>query len=160
MSVLRRIASRLGHRRWFAAAARPLVPADRFLGRLTRGRLVALGLVPSLIITTIGRRSGRPRSNPLLYVRDGDAYAVVGSNWGRAAHPAWALNLLADPRATVAVRGQVIAVRARVVTGPDRDRLWGLLVRQWPPYESYAERARRDIPLFRLEPGDRPPTPG
>jgi deazaflavin-dependent oxidoreductase (nitroreductase family) len=160
MSVLQRIAGRLGHRRWFAAAARPLVPADRLVGRLTRGRVVALGLAPALIITTTGRRSGRPRSSPLLYVRDGDGYAVVGSNWGQAAGPAWARNLLADPRATVAVGGRVIAVRARVLTGPDRDRLWRLLVRQWPPYETYARRAGgRDIPLFRLEPVDGPPAP-
>jgi deazaflavin-dependent oxidoreductase (nitroreductase family) len=158
MSVLARLARRLGHHGWFAAAARPLVPADRWLGRLTRGRLVALGLAPSLIITTTGRRSGRSRCNPLLYVRDGDAYAVVGSNWGQGRHPDWALNLLADPRATVAVQGRVIAVRARVVTGPERDRLWRLLGRQWPAYETYARRAgSRDLLVFRLEPMDGPP---
>jgi deazaflavin-dependent oxidoreductase (nitroreductase family) len=157
MSVLARLARHLGHHAWFGAAARPLVPADRFLGRLTRGRLVALGLAPSLIITTTGRRSGRPRSNPLLYVRDGDAYVVVGSNWGQPTDPAWARNLLAEPRATVTVRGRAIPVRAHLVTGPDRDRLWRLLMRQWPPYETYARRAGgRDLPVFRLAAGERP----
>lgn len=160
MSVLGVIARRLAHRSWFGAAARVLVPADRLLGRLTRGRLVALGLAPSLVITTTGRRSGRPRGNPLLFVRDGDAYAVVGSNWGRTTHPAWALNLLAEPRATIAVGGHLIAVRARVVTGAERDRLWRLLVRQWPPYETYAQWAGgRTILLFRLEPLGEPAPP-
>jgi deazaflavin-dependent oxidoreductase (nitroreductase family) len=144
---------RLGHRVWFARVARRLVPADRLVGRLTRGRVVALGLMPSLVITTTGRRSGLPRDNPLLYVRDGEAYVVVGSNWGQPHQPAWALNLLADPHATVTVRGRVRPVRARLVGGAERDRLWRLLVARWPAYETYARRAAdRDIKLFRLEP--------
>lgn len=154
VAVVRDLVRRLGHRVWFARAVRTLVPADRLVGRLTRGRVVALGLLPSLVITTTGRRSGLPRSNPLLYVRDGDAYVVVGSNWGQPQQPAWALNLLADPRATVTVAGRVRPVRARLATGAERDRLWRLLVDTWPAYETYARRAaHRDIKLFRLEPG-------
>jgi deazaflavin-dependent oxidoreductase (nitroreductase family) len=146
---------RLGHRTWFARAARVLVPADRLVGRLTRGRVVALGLLPSLVITTTGRRSGRPRANPLLYVRDREAYVVVGSNWGQPHQPAWALNLLADPRASVTVGGRTRRVRATVATGAERDRLWRLLVAAWPAYETYARRAaHRDIKLFRLDPAD------
>ena len=68
--------------------------------------MVALGLVPSLVITTTGRRSGQPRSNPLLYVPDGDAYVVIGSNWGQQHQPGWALNLLAQPAAEVDVKGR------------------------------------------------------
>lgn len=161
MSVLRRIAGGLGHRRWFGAAARPLVPIDRLVGRLTRGRVVALGLAPALILTTTGRRSGSPRSNPLLYVRDGAAFVVVGSNWGQVHQPGWSLNLLAHPYATVAVRGRQIPVRASVLTGPDRDRLWRQLVRQWPPYGTYLKTAGgREIHLFRLDPAEQPPTAG
>ncbi|MFC7550199.1 nitroreductase family deazaflavin-dependent oxidoreductase [Plantactinospora sp. GCM10030261] len=172
MSPLGRLARRLGHEGWFAAAARLLVPADRFVGKLTRGRVLALGLIPSLILTTTGRRSGKPRSNPLLYVPDGDAYIVVGSNWGQAHQPAWALNLLADPAATVTAKGVVVPVRARVATGAERDRLWRKLVAEWPPYETYVRRAGgREIRVFRLEPvqdalgaaslgGDRPTPAG
>ncbi|MEV4757515.1 nitroreductase family deazaflavin-dependent oxidoreductase [Micromonospora sp. NPDC049559] len=157
MSALGRLARRLGHRRSFATVARLVVPVDRLVGRLTRGRVVALGLAPSLIITTTGRRSGRPRSNPLLYVPDGDAYVVIGSNWGGPNQPAWALNLAADPAATVTVRGTRVPVRARLATGAERDRLWELLVTEWPPYRSYVERAGgRDIRIFRLEPDARP----
>ncbi|MFC0508572.1 nitroreductase/quinone reductase family protein [Micromonospora costi] len=153
MSVLGTIARRVGHHRWFGTAARLLVPADRAVGRLTRGRIVALGLAPSLILTTTGRRSGKPRSNPLLYVRDGDAYVVIGSNWGQTHQPGWSMNLLADPAAEVAVKGRRIPVRAEVATGTERDRLWELLVTAWPAYRAYVRRAGgREIRVFRLVP--------
>ncbi|MFI7605454.1 nitroreductase/quinone reductase family protein [Micromonospora sp. NPDC049366] len=153
MSVLGSLTRRLGHHRWFAAAARLLVPADRAVGRLTRGRVVALGLAPSLVLTTTGRRSGKPRSNPLLYVRDGDAYVVTGSNWGQTHHPGWTMNLLALPDAEVAVRGRRISVRAQVATGEERERLWRLLVTEWPAYQTYLRRAGgREIRVFRLVP--------
>ncbi|MGW5579167.1 nitroreductase/quinone reductase family protein [Micromonospora chokoriensis] len=164
MSVLGNLTRRVGHYRWFGATARLLVPADRVIGRLTRGRVVALGLMPSLVITTTGRRSGKPRSNPLLYVRDDDAYVVIGSNWGRTHHPGWAMNVLADPAATVDVKGRRIPVRADLASGVERDRLWQLLVTEWPAYHTYVQRAGgREIHIFRLvptgrgEPAARPP---
>ncbi|WP_422734078.1 nitroreductase family deazaflavin-dependent oxidoreductase [Micromonospora sp. WMMD558] len=153
MSVLGTLTRRVGHHRWFGAAARLLVPADRVVGRLTRGRVVALGLIPSLVITTTGRRSGKPRSNPLLYVPDGDGYVVIGSNWGQTHQPGWALNLLADPIAEVDVKGRRIPVRADVAEGAERERLWQLLVTEWPAYRTYVRRAGgREIRIFRLVP--------
>lgn len=159
MTTLGTLTRRLGHHRWFGAVARLLVPADRLVGRLTRGRVVALGLVPSLVITTTGRRSGRPRSNPLLYVPDRDGYVVIGSNWGQPHQPAWALNLLAEPRAEVTVGGCRVPVRADLATGAERERLWQLLVTEWPAYRTYVRRAGgREIRIFRLAPTD-PPAP-
>ncbi|MCX4473856.1 nitroreductase family deazaflavin-dependent oxidoreductase [Micromonospora sp. NBC_01655] len=156
MPALGSLTRRLGHHRWFGAVARLLVPADRVVGRLTRGRVVALGLIPSLVITTTGRRSGLPRSNPLLYVPDGDAYVVIGSNWGQQHQPGWAMNLLARPEAEVDVKGRRVAVRAEVATGAERDRLWTLLVTEWPAYRTYVERAGgREIRVFRLVPAGR-----
>ncbi|MEW2428431.1 nitroreductase/quinone reductase family protein [Micromonospora sp. NPDC047644] len=156
MSVLRNVVRRAGHHRWFGATARLLVPADRMVGRLTRGRVVALGLLPSLLITTTGRRSGKPRSNPLLYVPDGDAYVVIGSNWGQTHHPGWAMNLLADPAAEVDVKGRRVAVRAQRASGAERERLWQLLVSAWPAYHTYVRRAGgREIHIFRLAPTGR-----
>ncbi|MGW0501953.1 nitroreductase/quinone reductase family protein [Micromonospora sp. NPDC003241] len=153
MSIVRNVTRRIGHHPWFGATARLLVPLDRAVGRLTKGRVVALGLVPSLVITTTGRRSGKPRSNPLLYVPDGDGYVVVGSNWGQAQQPAWSLNLLAEPRAEVDVSGRRIAVRGEPATGAERERLWRLLVDAWPAYEAYVRRAGdREIRVFRLVP--------
>lgn len=158
MSALGKLTRRYGDRPWFARLARLMVPADRLVGRLTRGRVVALGLIPSLIITTVGRNSGLPRSNPLLYVRDGNAFVVIGSNWGLRQHPAWALNLLAQPLAEASVKGTTVRVRARLTEGAERDRLWRLLVAEWPAYPAYVERTGgRAIHIFRLEPT---PPPG
>jgi deazaflavin-dependent oxidoreductase (nitroreductase family) len=151
--VLKAIARKLGHQRWFARLFRWVVPVDRTLARLTGGRLVGYGVVPTLLLTTTGRRSGRPHTSPLLYVTDGDAYVVVGSNWGRPDQPAWALNLRADPAATATVDRRRIPVLARLAAGAERERLWGLLVHEWPPYETYRRRAGgRDLMVFRLEP--------
>jgi deazaflavin-dependent oxidoreductase (nitroreductase family) len=148
--MIRGLVRRAGHTRWLSRLGPLLVPADRVVGRLTRGRVVALGLVPSLVLTTTGRRSGLPRSNPLLYVADGDAYVLVGSNWGRPAHPAWALNLLAEPRATVTLGGATFPVRATLVTGAERERLWRLATRVWPAYDTYVARSGRAVRVFRL----------
>jgi deazaflavin-dependent oxidoreductase (nitroreductase family) len=143
-----------GHTRWFARITPWCVPLDRALGKLSHGRLVMLGNrdLPGLMLTTIGRRSGQPRTNPLLYLRDGDDFVVVGSNWGRDTHPAWALNLVANPEAVVTVGGNEIPVRATWAQGPERERLWKLAVATWPAWNTYAERADRSIRVFRLEP--------
>jgi deazaflavin-dependent oxidoreductase (nitroreductase family) len=146
---------RWGHRPRFAAIGRRLVVYDRLLGRRTRGRFVGLGLrdLPCLLLTTTGRRSGQPRTTPLLFVRDGDAYVVIGSNWGQQMHPAWSANLLADPNATVTLDGRRFPVRARRAGGAERDRLVAELRSTWPAYETYAERAGgRDLRVFLLEP--------
>lgn len=148
--LLRWLARTLGHRRGFARVGPVLVPADRLVGRLTRGRLVALGLVPSLLLTTTGRRSGQPRTTPLLALPDGDDFLVFGSNWGRPDQPAWALNLLAHPAATITVQGRTGPVRAERLTGDDRERAWRMAVHVWPPYQTYAARAGREIHVFRL----------
>ena len=148
------LVQRLGHQRWFAAFGRSITPLDRFLQRHTRGKLTTAGWhpLPYLLITTTGRKSGEPRTQPLLYARDGGDYIVVGSNWGQAHHPAWSANLLANPDATVTLGGQTIAVRARCAEGPERERLRQLLLRVWPAYTAYEERAAgRALRLFRLE---------
>jgi len=152
--VLSSLLRRAGRAEWFARVARPLVPLDRALGRLSRGRFVAFGLpgLPSLLITTTGRRSGEPRSNPLLYAPDGQAFVVLGSNWGQRHHPAWTANLLAHPEAMVTVDGERIPVRARLVTGAERARLRELMLGIWPGYAGYERRSGgRDLRLFRLE---------
>jgi len=143
----------LGHKRWFARAGRILVPVDRALGILSKGRFVAFGVrdLPSMLITTIGRKSGQHRTNPLLYARDGDGFVVIGSNWGQEHHPAWALNLVANPVATVTLGGKAIPVRATLAEGAERERLLALLMSLWPAYATYAKRAGgRELRVFRL----------
>jgi deazaflavin-dependent oxidoreductase (nitroreductase family) len=149
------LVQRLGHRRWFAAVGRWTTPLDRWLHRRTKGRLTTAGWhpLPSLLLTTTGRKSGRPRTQPLLYARDGGDYVVVGSNWGQAHHPAWSGNLLAQPDATVTVDGRTEPVRAVFVEGDDREHLLAELARVWPAYRTYQARASsRDLRVFRLRP--------
>jgi deazaflavin-dependent oxidoreductase (nitroreductase family) len=158
MSAVARLARRLGSYRWFAVAGRAGVPLDRLLGRLSRGRFVALGQrdLPSLLITTTGRRSGRPRTNPLLYTPDGDDFVVVATNWGQPRHPDWSNNLLAQPRAVVILGGREIPVEADLVPAGERDRLWAALRTIWPGYDGYRARAGREIRMFRLRPVPHP----
>ncbi len=126
----------------------------RAILRLTRGRLTGrVGRAPVLLLTTTGRRSGRRRTIPLLYVADGDDYVVVASNGGAPAHPAWYHNLCAHPDATVEVRGRSTPVRATdVPAGPERERLWQGAMAIYAGYASYATRTDRTIPLVRLTP--------
>src|SRR5690349_18061565 len=119
MSHYTALLRRLGNQRWFAAVGRLVTPLDRRIYQLTGGRWSVIGRhqLPSLLITTTGRKSGLPRTQPLLYARDGDSYIVVGSNWGQAHHPAWSTNLLAQPAARITLGERDLDVRATLVTG-------------------------------------------
>lgn len=147
---------RLGGQKWFASVFHGVSPvADRFFYRLTKGRVTMLSGtgIKTLMLTTTGRKSGEQRTVPLLYSTVDGAQIVVGSNWGQKQTPAWTLNLLADPRATVGIHGVSTAVVARLVEGEERDRLWAaVLTRNWPGFEAYAGRAGRHINIFALEP--------
>lgn len=144
-----------GHRR-FAPMAKHVVPRlDRGLNRLTGGRFVLSGLlVPSLVLTATGAKSGRPRTTPLACMpQDDGGWVVVGSNFGQTRHPAWTANLLASPDATVTYRGRTVPVRAWLLEGQERARTWAEVTRVWPAYDRYVELSGgRDIRVFRLEP--------
>jgi deazaflavin-dependent oxidoreductase (nitroreductase family) len=141
----------VGRKRMFTPLARRLVRADRWISRVSRGRLVSLGMAPSLLLTTTGRRSGQPRQNPLQYVSDGGDYVVVGTNWGQPADPGWVHNLGARPEATVTIDGRMLAVVATELTGVDRERLWQQFTQQWPGYAEYARTCGgRVLRIFRL----------
>jgi deazaflavin-dependent oxidoreductase (nitroreductase family) len=119
--------------------------------RLTRGRLGRnLGPHPILLLTTSGRRSGRPHTVPLLYLRvDGDL-AVIASFAGHPRHPDWYLNLLAEPRARVQLDGAQFAVNSRVATPEERPRLWALALAEYAGYAGYQDRTDRAIPVVLL----------
>ena len=103
-----------------------------------------------LVLETTGRRSGVPRSTPLSFTRDDDAFVVIASNGGAPRHPDWYRNLLADADAMAEVGGERIPVRATTVTGDQRDRLWRRATRSYPLYRAYQLRTRREIPVVRL----------
>ncbi len=102
-------------------------------------------------VTTTGRRSGKAREVTLYAFEDGDRLIIVGSLGGAARDPAWVRNLRAEPRATVKQGRAAREVRAHEVDGPERDRLWRLVTREFPLYETYQRRTKRVIPLFSLE---------
>jgi deazaflavin-dependent oxidoreductase (nitroreductase family) len=123
------------------------------LYRVSRGRIGGrVGRAPVLLITTTGRRTGAPRTAPVLYLADGDRLVVIGSNAGNTRPPAWALNLLAGPDAEVNVKGDIRPVRARVAEGEERDALWQKMNDQFGGFDGYREKTSRDIRLFVLEP--------
>ena len=110
------------------------------------------GMVPTLLLTTTGRKSGKPLMLPLIYGRAGDAYVVVASKGGAPAHPAWYLNLAADPEVQVQVKADRFAARARTSTGEERARLWQRMVGIYAPYEKYQQMTEREIPVVVLDP--------
>lgn len=141
--------------RAFGPVARHVVPPlDRVLARATGGRfVVAALLVPSLVLTTTGARSGRSRTTPLATLPDDDgSWLVVGSGFGQPAHPAWTANLLAHPDAQVVFAGRTVPVRARLLEGDERAAVWPRLTAVWPTYDRYAEQSGRELRVFRLVP--------
>jgi deazaflavin-dependent oxidoreductase (nitroreductase family) len=150
--------------RW-AAGTRPggwvfahtLRHLDDVVVRLSRGRYSAPGLLAGLAVlevTTRGRRSGARRTSHLIATPYGDTLALLGTNFGQPATPAWVLNLEADPHAVVAHRGRTREVTARAATPAEADEIFALAGRFYPGYLRYRERvgATRRIRAFVLEP--------
>ncbi len=104
-----------------------------------------------LILTTTGRKSGQRRDTALICGFDGDNPIVVASYGGSPTHPAWYLNLTADPNVEVQVKSDIFAAAARTVEGEERDRLWGIVTTVWPNYNEYVKRTTRRIPVVLLE---------
>jgi deazaflavin-dependent oxidoreductase (nitroreductase family) len=131
-----------------------LAPAQLWLYRVTRGRVqFSAMLVPSLVLVTVGAKSGLRRETPLMcWPRPDGSYLVCGSNWGRPAHPAWTANLLRHPEAEIVVNRRHIPVRAHLLEGAERQAAWPVLEAQWPSYREYERQAGRPIRIFRLVP--------
>jgi deazaflavin-dependent oxidoreductase (nitroreductase family) len=110
-----------------------------------------VGLVTSLLLTTVGRRSGEKRTSPLFYGTAGEAYIVIGSKGGADTQPGWYLNLRANPAVEVQVARERFIARARVATGKEREQLWEQMVQLYPPYREYQKKTRREIPVVVLE---------
>ena len=122
------------------------------LYRWSNGRIGArMANLPVLLLDTIGRRSGTPRTNALTYLPWGDAFVVIASVLGEPKHPAWYLNLAANPQVRIQVGARRLAVRAREADGEERERIWDALVAESPDYEQYRARTGRRIPVVVLE---------
>ena len=105
----------------------------------------------TLLLTTKGRKTGEPRTTPLIYEVAARGYVIVASNGGAPKHPGWYRNLVKEPRVELQVKGEVFPARARTATGEERERLWKLAAKQWPDYDAYQTRTDREIPVVVLE---------
>ena len=108
--------------------------------------------VPTLLLTTTGRKSGVKRRTALIYGRDTADYVVVASKGGSPGHPAWYLNLEANPDVELQVFDKVVPATARTAAGAERRRLWALMREIWPAYDQYQARTDREIPVVVLTP--------
>jgi deazaflavin-dependent oxidoreductase (nitroreductase family) len=126
---------------------------DRFLHRISGGRIImSRGMLPSLVLTTTGAKSGQKRTTPLATKPEDGYWYVVGSNFGRDTHPAWTANLIANPDAEVSFDARSTPVRAHLLDEAEKAEAWPRLVTFWPNYDVYTERSGRDLRVFRLEP--------
>lgn len=128
---------------WVAQHIRSYVDTDGRSGHLWRG-------VPTLLLTTQGRKSGKWRRTALIYGQDGEDYIVVASRGGHAQHPSWYLNLRANPEVQVQVEADQFTARARTASAEEKARLWPLMVSIWPAYDDYQEKTAREIPVVIL----------
>ncbi len=109
--------------------------------------------LPVIIVTHRGNKTGALRKTPLMRVKQGDGYVLVGSRGGAPQHPVWVYNLRADAAIEIRDQGEVIPMRAREVhDAAERARVWALAVAAFPPYEEYRNKTSRTIPVFLAEP--------
>ena len=121
--------------------------------RATGGRIGGkVGRAPVLLLTTTGRKSGQPRTAPVLYLADGENVVLINTNAGNAKIPAWSLNLKANPEAEIEIGRKRRAVRARIAEGEERAELWRKSNVQYAGFDDYEAKLDREISVFVLEP--------
>ena len=138
-----RFLQRLGHYRWFALMTKHVVSKiDRALYRATGGRLTAAGpALPTLLLTTVGRKTGKPRTVPVFYFRDGGKLVVASENSGLTARSSWPQNLRVNPVARVQIGGTQGAYCARQATEEEIERYWSRFLEIWPATQTYYQRS-------------------
>jgi len=116
-------------------------------------RASAKGSFPCLLLTTIGRKTGEPKTTPLIYGRDGENYTIIASQGGRPSHPAWYLNLVSQPKVQVQVAAEIFSAVAHGTLGKERQRLWRMMMEVYPLFDNYQEKVSgvREIPLVQLK---------
>lgn len=151
---LKPLGVRIGAISWMPKLLPQIVRTDKALQRATSGRVTILDIagLPNLMLTTTGRKSGLPRSNPLLCVPDGDRILIAGSNFGGPTEPLWVKNIEANPTVTVRFRGATQEMASRRLTGAERAEAWPTMVATWPNFTRYEQRTQREIKVFELVP--------
>ena len=130
---------------------RIMPPLERMMARLTQGRVQLSGLLlPSLVLHSVGAKSGLERDVTLMYCPDGDDILITGSNYAREGHPAWTSNLLKNPDAAVSIHARRFEVRATPIADDEREAVWRTLEQHWPGYRGYERASGRVLRIFRL----------
>jgi len=130
---------------WVAEHVRSYLETDGEDGHLFMG-------FPTLLLTTLGRRSGKLRRTPLIYGQDGDRYVLVASNAASQHHPAWYLNVVAHPEVTVQVKATTFTAQARTATAEEKRVLWPRMTAIFPQYETYQSQTDRELPVVIVMP--------
>lgn len=153
MGLLTPLAVRIGALSWMPQLLPQVVWVDTRLQRATRGRVTVLDIagLPNLALTVPGRKSGVPRTTPLLCVPHEGGWLIAGSYFGGPNVPLWVGNLRATERAEIRYDGASYPVRWREVEGEERAALWQVMLRTWPNFAKYEERTTRVIPVFYLQ---------
>ena len=120
--------------------------------RANKGRVAAFAHQPLLLITHTGAKTGKKRTNPVAYFRDGDRYVIVASKGGAPTNPDWYYNLLANPHVTVEVGTEQLKVTAKKAAPSERNRLWAMVKEKNPGFAEYEKKTSRIIPLVILTP--------
>lgn len=154
MGILTPLAKRVGGIGWMPNLLPQIVVVDKLLQRATRGRYTILDIagLPNVILTVTGRKSGLPRSTPLLCVPDGSRILIAGSNFGGPKEPIWVKNIEANPSVTIRRSGVEERRVARMLEGDERSRAWQVMLETWPNFAKYEERTDRHIKVFELRP--------
>ena len=152
MGLLTPVAVRIGAISWMPKLLPQIVWVDTRLQRATKGRVSVLDIagLPSLALTVPGRKSGVPRTTPLLCVPYGEGWLIAGSYFGGPKTPLWVGNLRATERARIVFAREDIEVTWRELDGPERATAWQAMLDVWPNYAKYEERTDRVIPVFLL----------
>ena len=152
-SRLGRLVQRAAQTSKFEPVALKVAPVmDKLISKLTRGRFTMTSLiVPTMVLTTTGAKSGQARTTPLATMPDGDGvFYVVGSNFGTEKHPAWTANLMKTPKATVVFAGKTMQVDAVLLSDDEKAEVWPRLTKVWPTYDTYVTKTDRNLRVFRL----------
>ncbi|MEV7398205.1 nitroreductase family deazaflavin-dependent oxidoreductase [Aeromicrobium sp. NPDC092404] len=154
MGLLTPLAVRIGSIPWLPRYLSQIMWVDMMIQRVTRGRLTLLDIagLPNMVLTVPGRKSGIPRSTPLLCVPYGDDILIAGSNFGGPKEPMWVKNIEAADEVMITFRRRDTAMTVRRLAGDERSAAWTHMVRTWPNFRLYEKRTDRQIKLFLLTP--------
>ena len=154
MGLLTPIAVRIGAIPWMPKLLPQVVWVDTRLQKISRGKVTLLDVagLPNIALTVPGRKSGVPRTTPLLCVPHDGGWLIAGSYFGGPKVPLWVGNLRATERAKVRVKGEELDVTWRELEGEERARMWQVMLGVWPNYARYERTTTRVIPVFYLEP--------